>query len=262
MAGLIVAKKYYGSGCAGFSIPASEHSTITSWTREGEAEAMKNMLEKYPKGIVACVSDSFDIYNACKEYWGTKLKETILAREGCVVVRPDSGELPNIVVDVLNALGEKFECTTTSTGHKLLPPQVRMIQGDGISIESIPLITDAMDKAGWAVDNTAFGSGGALLQKLNRDTMKCAFKCCSITVNGKEIDVFKDPVTDPGKKSKKGKLTVEKGADGVVSTVTEGKGDASKDMLVEVFKDGKLLKDWTFTQVRELAKIDDEQIIV
>jgi nicotinamide phosphoribosyltransferase len=101
-----------------------------------------------------------------------------------------------------------------------------------------------------------------LLQKLNRDTMKCAFKCSSITVNGKEIDVFKDPVTDSGKKSKKGKLTVEKGADGVATTVTEGKGDPAKDMLVEVFKDGKLLKDYSFKEVRELAKIDGDQIIV
>merc|ERR1712078_940278 len=136
-----------------------------------------------------------------------------------------------------------------------------MIQGDGISIESLPTILDAMDKAGWAVDNTAFGSGGALLQKLNRDTMKCAFKCCSVTVNGKEIDVFKDPVTDPGKKSKKGKLTVQKEGD-VVTTITAGKGDPSKDMLVEVFKDGKVLKEWTFTEVRELAKIDAEQVIM
>jgi nicotinamide phosphoribosyltransferase len=100
-----------------------------------------------------------------------------------------------------------------------------------------------------------------LLQKLNRDTMKCAFKCCAIVVDDKLIDVYKDPVTDPGKKSKKGQLTVEKGADGVITTITEGKGDPSKDMLVEVFKDGKLLKDWTFKEVRELAKIDDEQII-
>merc|ERR1712193_215149 len=120
-------------------------------------------------------------------------------------------------------------------GHKLLPPCVRMIQGDGISIDSLRGITEHMASKGWAVDNSAFGSGGALLQKLNRDTMKCAFKCCSVTVNGQEIDVFKDPVTDPGKKSKKGKLTVKKDGE-VVTTITEGKGDPSKDMLVEVFK--------------------------
>merc|ERR1712139_77899 len=148
------------------------------------------------------------------------------------------------------------------TGHKLLPANVRMIQGDGINIDSLKQICDHMKEKGWAVDNSAFGSGGALLQKLYRDTMKCAFKCCSVTVNGKEIEVFKDLVTDPGKKSKKGKLTVEKGADGVVSTVAEGKGDASKDMLVEVFKDGKILKEYTFTEVREAAKIDADQIIV
>jgi len=261
MAALIIAKKYYAAEAPGFSIPASEHSTITSWTREGECDAMKNMLDSYPKGLVACVSDSYDIYNACKEYWGGKLIEQVKAREGQLVVRPDSGELPGIVVEVLEALGSKFECSKTETGHKLLPPCVRMIQGDGISIDSLRGITEHMIEKGWAVDNSAFGSGGALLQKLNRDTMKCAFKCCAIVVDDKLIDVYKDPVTDPGKKSKKGQLTVEKGADGVITTITEGKGDPSKDMLVEVFKDGKLLKDWTFKEIRERAKIDDEQII-
>merc|ERR1719207_176012 len=107
MAALFIAKKYYaadGPGFPGFSIPASEHSTITSWTREGECDAMKNMLDSYPKGLVACVSDSYDIYNACKEYWGGKLIEQVKSREGQLVVRPDSGELPGIVVEVLEDL--------------------------------------------------------------------------------------------------------------------------------------------------------------
>jgi nicotinamide phosphoribosyltransferase len=75
-------------------------------------------------------------------------------------------------------------------------------------------ILEAMTEAGWATENMAFGSGGALLQKLNRDTQKCAFKCSEVQVNGKVRDVFKDPVTDPGKKSKKGRLTLERNAEG------------------------------------------------
>jgi nicotinamide phosphoribosyltransferase len=213
------------------------------------------MLTAFPKGLVATVSDSYDIFNACKELWGTQLKDVIMSREGCCVVRPDSGELPDIVVKVLDALGEKFETTKTSTGHKLLPPQIRMIQGDGISIDSLSVICEHMAKNGWAVDNSAFGSGGALLQKLNRDTMKCAFKCCSITVGDTETDVFKDPITDPGKKSKKGRLTLEKNAQGVIETITEGKGDKSKDMLVEVFRDGALLVDYAFSDIRAKALI-------
>merc|ERR1719450_1850943 len=115
MAELMCAKEYYGESAAGFSIPASEHSTMTSWGREKEVDAMRNMLDKYPKGLVACVSDSYDIYQACEKYWGTELKEIIEKRDGFLVVRPDSGELPGIVLDVLAKLESRFGHTTTST---------------------------------------------------------------------------------------------------------------------------------------------------
>ena len=168
---------------AGLSIPAAEHSTITSWGREGEVDAFKNMLTQYPEGLVAVVSDSYNVFEACEKLWGSELKEMIKNRNGTLVVRPDSGDPPVIVPQLLDILGKAFEedVTTTSTGHKLLPPCIRMIQGDGISYESLGAILDAMAAAGWAADNLAFGSGGALLQKLNRDTQKCAFKCSEIT---------------------------------------------------------------------------------
>jgi len=203
MAALVCADECYGEAMAGYSIPASEHSTMTSWGRERECDAMKNMLEKYPKGIVACVSDSYDVFKACTDYWGTALKETIEKREGVLVVRPDSGEIPQIVIDVLDKLASKFECTTTSTGHKLLPPCIRVIQGDGIDIKSLELILKTMKDKGYAADNLAFGSGGALLQKLNRDTNKCAFKCSYALVGDTGVDVVKDPITDPGKDPRK-----------------------------------------------------------
>merc|ERR1712066_404409 len=118
MASLMLAKECYGEAFAGFSIPASEHSTMTSWGREKEVEAMRNMLTQYPKGLVACVSDSYDIFQACEKYWGTELKAKIESREGTLVVRPDSGELPGIVLDVLTKLEGKFGSTQTSTKHK------------------------------------------------------------------------------------------------------------------------------------------------
>jgi len=250
MAALVMLSEYYGEDCAGFSIPASEHSTMTSWGREHELDAMRNMLQQYPTGIVACVSDSYDIFNACENYWGTELKSLIMNRDGFLVVRPDSGDLPGIVLQVLEKLAGKFPTTETSTGHKLLPPTIRVIQGDGIDINSLEVILDAMKKAGWAADNLAFGSGGALLQKLHRDTQKCAFKCSYALVNGVGVDVVKDPITDPGKKSKKGRLALEL-KDGTWTTVTEGKGDPKLDQLVTVFRDGKLLVDDTFSMIRK-----------
>jgi len=250
MAALQLCKDFYGEAASGFSIPASEHSTMTSWGREGEVNAMRNMLKQYPDGLVACVSDSYDIFNACEKYWGTELKAEVEQRNGVLVVRPDSGELPDIVLQVLEKLEGRFGSEKTSTDHKLLPPCIRVIQGDGIDVGTLKVILDAMRDAGWAADNLAFGSGGALLQKLHRDTQKCAFKCSYALVNGQGVDVVKDPITDPGKKSKKGRLTLEKSSDGWVTTEA-GSGDASKDELVAIFKNGELLVDQTFKDVRD-----------
>merc|ERR1712061_277876 len=126
--------------------------------------------------------------------------------------------------------------------------------GDGIDIRSLKTILEAMKAQGWAADNLVFGSGGALLQKLHRDTLKCAFKCSYATVNGEGVDVVKDPVTDPGKKSKKGRLTLELN-DGKWSTVTEGNGKVEDDKLVEIFRDGKLLVDDTFADIRQRSEV-------
>jgi len=294
VAAMVAARTYYGAGIAsGHSIPASEHSTITSWGVEGEVDAFRNMLEQYPTGLVACVSDSFNIWKACKEYWGTQLKDLIKNRIsgdkfGRLVVRPDSGDPADTCTKIITILMEQFkeDVTTTKTGHKLLPPYIRVIQGDGVDFETIPQILEALKTAGFAADNIGFGSGGALLQKVNRDTFKCAFKCSEITINGKAREVFKDPITDSGKASKKGRLTLLKaedatgftdadkyqprqGDDGVPGgtgflhyspdakyvTVASGKGDETKDLLVEVFRDGVLKKDWTLDEIRKKADV-------
>jgi len=257
LAGILLAKRFYlEKGMPGFSIPAAEHSTITSWGRERELDAFRNMLTSYPTGLVAVVSDSYNIYDACEKLWGTELKQMILDRDGTLVVRPDSGEPKVIVVEVLKILTERFGCTTNQKGFRMLPPQIRVIQGDGISYESLGEILQAMQDAGFAADNLAFGSGGALLQKVNRDTQKIAFKCSEITDNkGKTTLVYKDPISDHGKMSKKGRLTLEKDSTGKVVTKTEGRGDPMKDMLVEVFRDGKMMKEYNFAEIRKRAQI-------
>lgn len=295
VAALCCAQRYYGATKApGFSIPASEHSTITSWGVEGECDAFKNMLEQYPTGLVACVSDSFDLFRACEEYWGTTLKDMIKGRItadtfGRLVVRPDSGDPATIVCQVCHLLLKQFaeDVTTTKTGHKVLPPYIRIIQGDGVDWQSIPAILQKMMDEGIAAENVAFGSGGALLQKMNRDTFKCAFKCAEIVIKGEARDVFKDPITDNGKASKKGKLTLQKvsessfseedrykprqGDDGVKGgtghlhyspcgtycTVASGKGDPAKDIMVPVFRNGEILKEYTLDEIRKQADIAD-----
>ncbi len=250
MAGLTMARDYYGAKMPGFSIPASEHSTITSWGREHELDAMRNMLEQYPKGLVACVSDSFDIYNACDNLWGKELKRVILDREGCLIIRPDSGYPPEVILKVLRILGKRFGYTMNKKGYKVLNPKVRVIQGDGIDYDMCQVILSTMELEGWSADNIAFGMGGKLLQGTNRDTMKFAFKCSAIQRKGEWIDVYKDPITDNGKMSKRGRLKLHRTDVKNFSTVAEKTPTTQDDILAEVFRDGHILKEYTFDDVR------------
>lgn len=249
---------YQQDAIAGFSIPASEHSTITSWGQANETDAFRNMLTQYPTGLIACVSDSFDIWKACSEKWGGELRDKVLERDGCLVVRPDSGDPPKVVIGVLYALGEAFGFSHNKKGYKVLNPKIRVIQGDGVNLDSITEILRRMGEMGWSADNIAFGMGGALLQKLDRDTQKFAFKCSY--VNGAhghgfwERDVFKQPVTDPGKDSKRGKLALVKRDDGF-HTQPQSLTPAGEDQLVEVFRDGELTRRWRLDEVRGRAEL-------
>ena len=248
---LLVARRYYGEQMAGFSIPASEHSTITSWGRQRELDAYRNMLKQFPKGLVAVVSDSYDIFRACDEFWGRELKNQILDRDGTLVIRPDSGEPTEVLPKVLDILGNRLGYSTNQKGYKVLRPAVRLIQGDGIDRGSTPRILEALKQTGWSADNLAFGSGGGLLQKVDRDTQKFAFKCCAVDIDGTWQGVMKDPVTDHGKRSKAGRLALISGEHGYRTVqVEEAQG---QNELVPVFRNGELLVDQTFADIRKRA---------
>lgn len=258
IAGILLARDFYGEPMAGFSIPASEHSTITAWGREGEAAAMENMLDQYPDGIIACVSDSFDIMNAVRNIWGDALRQKILNRNGRLVIRPDSGDPVVATLKVIEALWEAFGGELNSKGYRVLHPNIRMIQGDGIDRPMVGKILENFKRHGFSSENIAFGSGGGLLQKFNRDTCKFAFKCSSITVGDEERDVRKYPMefTEDGeyvpsfKVSKGGRLALVQDADGGWQTVEEG---AEGDVLRTVFLNGEVLIEQTFEEVRGIA---------
>ena len=254
MASLRLCRKIYGEKMAGFSIPASEHSTITSWEKGGESAAYGNMLKQYPTGLVACVCDSWDIINAIR-ILGTDHKETILNRNGTFIIRPDSGDPKTILLAIFEEAEKYFPVEKNEKGYKVFPPQLRFIQGDGITFESIKEITEFIKNKGWSLDNLAFGSGGGLLQKLNRDTQKCAFKCSFAKVNGEERFVYKDPVTDPGKKSKKGYLTLHKSENGEYETKSDGQHDFDTDIMQDVFCNGELLIYQTLDEIRKRSEI-------
>jgi nicotinic acid phosphoribosyltransferase len=237
----------------------SEHSTITSWGgREGEIDSFKNMLNQFakPGRMVAVVSDSYDIMHAIKEYWGKRLKKRIIDSGATLVVRPDSGNPVTIVRDVIKELMNSFGYETNNKGYDVLPPYVRVIQGDGVEYDSIRDILVEITNCKLSTDNIAFGMGGALLQNLNRDFLKFAMKTSAIYINGKWIDVYKDPITDHGKKSKKGHLALCKDMNGDFKTIRadEAKVFDMENHLVTVYNNGRLLKDYTFNEIRERAK--------
>ena len=265
VAALLGAKAWYGEPIAGFSIPAAEHSTITSWGRANEVEAYRNMLRQFakPGSIVAVVSDSYDIYTAIREHWGKTLRDEVIASGGTLVVRPDSGDPVEVVNQCLVLLDEAFGHTVNSKGYKVLN-HVRVIQGDGINPESLLAILERVASAGYAIDNVAFGMGGALLQQCNRDTQKFALKCSAARVDGRWIDVYKDPITDKGKQSKRGRMTLLRHREyGTFQTVPVPPEAASlaevvkpagfDDAMVTVWENGHLVADWSFAEVRARA---------
>jgi nicotinamide phosphoribosyltransferase len=254
LSAIVAAKRYYREPMAGFSIPAAEHSTITSWGRMHEIDAYANMLEKFGKGLVAVVSDSYDLWNAIDNLWGDDLREQVQKMGGTLVVRPDSGEPTDVVPLALSKLMDKFGYTVNSKGYKQLPACVRLIQGDGINLQSLEAICAAVKQRGFSTDNLAFGMGGALLQQVNRDTLQWAMKASAAHVQGQWRDVFKDPITSSAKKSKKGRLAVVPHPNHWAETVRLDELAGRENLLQPVFRNGELLKDWTFAEVRGRAK--------
>ena len=247
--GVRFANHYYDHPMAGFSIPAAEHSTITMWGRKRELEAYRNMVHQFvkPGKTVACVSDSFDLYNVVESFWGDDLRDEVRDSGGTLVIRPDSGNPVEVILKCLEILERKVGMSKNMKGYKILPKYFRVIQGDGVDPESIRAILMALHTNQYSASNLGFGMGGANLQKLNRDTQKFAFKCSEATVDGGSIKVFKDPATDNGKRSKGGRLSLV--AEGGRLRTVEG---ARKDDVLEpVFEDGKILREQTFEEVRK-----------
>lgn len=257
MAALVLHRDFYHAPMAGFSIPAAEHSTITSWGREGEVDAYRNMLRNFakPGSLVAVVSDSWDIYNAVEKIWGEQLRQEVVDSGATVVIRPDSGEPVEVVSRVAGILADKFGVDMNSKGFKVLR-NVRIIQGDGVSQESVNAILQRLKGEGFSTSNIAFGIGGSLLQKVNRDTMRFAYKCSAIVVDGSLREVYKEPITDAKKFSKRGRLDLVR-RNGEFETVKLEDADtvsADGSVLQTVFLDGRVLVDDNLEAIRSRTR--------
>jgi nicotinamide phosphoribosyltransferase len=205
--GIRYARHHYGAEMAGFSIPAAQHGTASAGGKSGELAFYRKFVQTFlaPGKTAACVSDTYDYFNAVENYWGEELREEVKNSGGTLVIRPDSGEPVEVILKTLQILERKVGMTKNFKGYKVLPKYFRVIQGDGVCEDSIREIYAEILKHKYSASNLAFGTGGAGLQKLDRDTQKCAYKNAWMLVNGQGVDIFKDPITDPGKKSLRGR---------------------------------------------------------
>jgi nicotinamide phosphoribosyltransferase len=246
------------------SIPATEHSIMTQGGEDGEFDVIRRVLRTYNTGPVACVCDSFNILRAVR-YIGTELKDEVLARQGTLVIRPDSGDIIKTLEAIFDILFECFGYTLSSKGYKALPPQVRVIQGDGVNYDSIKHMYEVLAARGIAAENLLLGMGGRLLQAgIDRDTFNFAFKASYTEVNGQGRDVVKSPteldaegnVQKSTKVSKKGRLKLVKTADGY-RTLTSGDAGFAEahDELVTVYEWGRMVQESTFEEIRERARL-------
>jgi nicotinamide phosphoribosyltransferase len=238
------------------SVYAAEHSTITSYGEENELLAYQTVLGNAPdNAIVSMVIDSYDWKRAIDLYIGTYMRDQILARKGKFVARPDSGDPKWVSVEVLESLWSHFGGVTNPNGYRVLNPHVGMIYGDYISLDMIKeIMYEVVEKHRFAPSNIIFGMGGALVQKVNRDTQSFAFKCSAIDIAGVWFDVYKRPVSDARKASKRGKLALTC-EDGHFATVQQSCVPNFNGVLQTVFLNGQVTKGYTFDEVRARAAL-------
>jgi nicotinamide phosphoribosyltransferase len=284
------ARKYYGAeGFVAGSVPATEHSVMAAGGKEEEVDTFRRLLEIYPKGILSVVSDTWNIWDVCTKHIVT-LKEEILARDGKLVIRPDSGDPVDIlcgeqvisrdyrdVVEnadldlthpkykgVIELLWDVFGGTVNEQGYKVLDSHIGAIYGDSITIERADEICKRLEAKGFASTNVVLGIGSFTYQYNTRDTFGFAMKATYVEIThpaesgspasateGREI--FKDPITDDGtKKSATGLLWVDKNTEGdyVLFDKVTWEGEG-RGLLQTVYKDGEFHNTTDLTTIRQ-----------
>ena len=256
IAALAVPENYYNdSNLYGFSVQATEHSVMTSLGPEGEISQILNVIDNAKDGVLSLVIDSYNYRNFLTEAGstGSELNEAILsflATEGNkVVFRPDSGEPVSTTIDCLNLLSDGFGSHLTDKGYKVFDMNIGLLWGDGLNYQKIRDILFAMKSAGWAAQNIIFGMGGGLHTAVNRDTQRNAFKCSAQLRDGVWHDIFKNPL-DSSKKSKTGRFKLIRQNNSFKTVPIDSEGD---DCLQTVFKDGELLIEDTFSNIKQRA---------
>ena len=255
--GAMFLKDYYDGTDISYSIPASEHSTITAWGKDNENKAHENIINQFllEGKVIASVIDSYDTFETASKTISSELKEKIINSKGTLVVRPDSGKLPDTIIELLDTLSseENFGYTLNSKGYKELPSYIRVIQGDGVDKNSIENILFSMKENNYSAANITFGMGGALLQKLDRDTYSFAMKVSAIHDGIIWKDVFKEPSSDQTKNSRRGRFAIVKNDE---LEVIDLEKLSQTNLLKTRYKDGKLYNETDLKAIRNKVEIN------
>lgn len=270
------ARKYYNEiGFVGGSVNATEHSVMCAGSKDDEIGTFRRLLQTYPTGILSVVSDTWDLWKVCTEHVVT-LKEEILARDGKLVIRPDSGNPVDIIcgtkwdaiqnpydenVDaaekgVIELLWDAFGGTVNEQGYKVLDSHIGAIYGDSITIDRAEEICTRLEAKGFASTNIVLGVGSFTYQFNTRDTFGFAMKATYVEINFEGREIFKDPITDDGmKKSATGLLYVGKGDDGEIKLFDKVTWETeAKGQLKTLYLDGSFKMTTALTEIKNRLK--------
>lgn len=248
---VLAARKYYDEPMAAFSVPATEHSVTTSYGKDNELDSIGQMIDRMmPRnGILSLVGDTWNVYEFVRK--AAEFRDRIHNKNGTLVIRPDSGEMRQVLPLVIRQVAESFGVKKNAKGYDVIN-MAKVLQGDGINENSVTTPFAIAKDIGISADSIMTGSGGGLMQTdIDRDTCKFAFKASNVTRNGVDIPVAKDPITDPGKRSKMGKLALTHDQFQFNTTLESELHGEDENFLRTIYEDGKLFNMETLTTIRE-----------
>lgn len=248
-------EEYYNETDVATSIDASEHSAILSWGKNGELECTRNLLEQCgtPGRAFSSVSDTYDLWDTLDRIWGKELKQKLIESGAFLVARPDSGDPEEVAPEVMRHLEANFGSRINGKGYKVLNHSA-VIQSDSVKYETLAGILDAVMKAKFSISNLTLGSGGGLVQRVDRDTLGFAYKCSAVEDNGVIVPTSKDPKTDSKKRSKAGVLDLIRTPDGSFETVSRTeKTPHPNSVMRNIWENGSLLIDENLSTIRKRA---------
>ena len=259
-------RKYYNAkGFVVGSVNATEHSVMCAGTKDDEIGTFKQLMNTYPTGILSVVSDTWDLWKVLTDYL-PKLKDEVLARDGKLVIRPDSGDPVAIICGEARTLGGKtpkdkgvvellwdvFGGIVNKQGYKVLDAHIGAIYGDSITTERAEQICQRLHEKGFATTNVVLGIGSFTYQFNTRDTFGFAMKATSVVVNGERREIFKDPITDDGvKKSAKGLVKVELIEDEYVLIDQVTEIEEQEGELQVIYEEGKFINQINLQEIRD-----------